>query len=128
MGGQQPPPNPLLGRSWRTAYSYAASKQTPPSNAAFNPTTNSYHVSSTPKPFIPRQASTDHSQNQLALVALAALEALILEMATSCMTPEMDEGWKKLQKIKALALNPGTKGEERAALKQAVIHAVKLAF
>lgn len=119
---------PLFGKSWQTAAYYAQTKQTPPPGYNYNPQTATYHPPTTPAPTPPRPAPTATSQNHLALAALAALEALIMEMATSQMTPEMDDSWRKYQKIKALALNPGTAGEERAALKQAVIHAVKLAF
>ncbi len=64
----------------------------------------------------------------LVLVALSALEAAIIESATQNLTPEAELGWEKYQKIKALALSPGTKGEEQNAFKLALIQAVKLAF
>lgn len=63
----------------------------------------------------------------LILQALVALEAVILEAAGKQLTPEMESAWTKYEKLKTLALNPSTKGEERAAMKQALIHAVKLA-
>ena len=113
--------------NYQSAMNQAFSQGPLPPGFNYNPTSDSFVPPPPPKPQ-PRSAPTDASQNTLALAALVALEALIMEMATSCMTPEMDAAWQKYKKLKALALNPGTPGEERAALKQAVLHAVKLAF
>ncbi len=64
----------------------------------------------------------------LTLAALAAMETLIIENALKGITKEAEQAWEKYQKVKSLALNPGTKGEEQNALKQALLLAVKLAF
>jgi hypothetical protein len=60
--------------------------------------------------------------------ALAVLEEAIIENASTQMTPELEAHWGKVQKLKALALAPGTAEEGRAALKQALIAAIKLAL
>ena len=60
--------------------------------------------------------------------ALLALEEAVITSACTTMTPELSAGWDRVQKLKALALAPGTEQEGRAALKQALIAAIKLAF
>ena len=60
--------------------------------------------------------------------ALLALEEAVIESACTTMTPELAAGWEKVQKLKALALAPGTEQEGRTALKLALIQAIKLAF
>lgn len=71
----------------------------------------------------PKPSITD-----LALAALVACEALIVETAGKVMTAEMEKVWLQYQKVKALALQPGTGHEERSALKRALIDAVKVGF
>ena len=60
--------------------------------------------------------------------ALLALEEAVISSACTTMTPELSAGWDKVQKLKALALAPGTEHEGRTALKLALIAAIKLAF
>lgn len=64
------------------------------------------------------------------IIALAALEEAIVQQAAQVpgRSTEMERGWTKYQKLKALALAPGTHAEGRQALKLAVLEAVKLAF
>lgn len=40
----------------------------------------------------------------------------------------MERAWERYQKCKALALQPGTEGEGQAALRTALIEAIKIAF
>jgi len=64
-----------------------------------------------------------------ALGALLLLEKVMVEKAQKFgVTPELEKSFDKYQKLKAVALRPGTSGEERAALRFAVLEAVKLAF
>jgi hypothetical protein len=84
-----------------------------------------------PPPFRPTPPPAPAAKpglSTLALNALVALEALLIEAAVANNSPEKETGWKRYQACKALALGAKTPGEERAALKQAVLQAVKLAF
>ena len=57
--------------------------------------------------------------------ALVALEGAIIEAAE--LTPELEKAWARYTKLKALAMHPGVPEEGTAALRQALIDAVKLA-
>lgn len=128
-GGPAPQPG-TWGAQTRSSRSFWSSNPPLPKSPSFKQHfQGSWKVVSPQPPPVVRQAPTAQSQNTLAFAALVALEAVILEMPTSAAAnPEMDKAWERYQKLKALALNPGTPGEERAALKQAVLTAVKLAF
>jgi hypothetical protein len=66
---------------------------------------------------------------QVRLAALAALEdALITIAATNGVNVALEKQFDKYQKLKAVALRPGTSGEELAFLRAALIEAVKLVF
>lgn len=82
----------------------------------------------TPPYAAPKPPPSKPTLSALVLNALAAMEAVIIEVATKNITPEAEKQWEKYQKVKALALNAGTKGEEYSAMKQALVLAVKLAF
>lgn len=77
-------------------------------------------------PAPPKEEPKPHGLTELTLAALLALEAVVVEFATKGLSKELEGAFEKYQKIKALALNAGTPAEERAALKQALIAAVKL--
>lgn len=62
------------------------------------------------------------------LKVLAACEEAILENAAVTLTPQLEAEWAKYQKLKALALAPGHEQEGRAALRQALLTAIKLAI
>ncbi len=68
---------------------------------------------------------------QVRLNALVALEDALVTMAaqsTNGVGAELEKHFDRYQKVKAIALRPGTPGEERAALRLALIEAVKLVF
>lgn len=63
------------------------------------------------------------------LRALEALEnALVVKAKKTGITPELEKHFDKYQKLKAVALRPGTPGEERVAFRMAVLEAVKAVF
>lgn len=66
----------------------------------------------------------------LALDALAAFEAaLIAKITETGITPELEAGYQKYQKCKALAIAPGTPiHESNTALRMTCIEAIKLIF
>jgi hypothetical protein len=65
----------------------------------------------------------------VAFEALAKLEdALVARATESGITPEAAAAFEKYQKLKALALQPGTTHEGRTALRLATIELVKLVF
>ena len=103
-------------------------------------TRKSYHPACAPQSTSSQQARSvrpaaaptaliqrDNAQDA-ALEVLAALEKAIILRADQLLTADMAKGWDRLQKAKALALSPGTDGEGRAALRLALLEAVKAAF
>ena len=62
------------------------------------------------------------------LRVLLACERAIVNNAALQMTPELLTAWDRYQKCKALALRADTDAEARAALRQAVLEAIRLAL
>ena len=73
------------------------------------------------------QARQETAQ-EAALAALAALEHAVIVRASETGAADLERAWDRLQKCKALALRPGTQMEGRAALRVALVEAVKLVF
>ncbi len=85
------------------------------------------HGAANQRPFA--GASPAENANTLATKALVALEDAVLRAAEEKgITPEAERRWERYQKIKALALAPGCPGEAAAALRAALVEAVRLAF
>ena len=78
----------------------------------------------------PARASAKQDYAEPWIGALAALEEAIVAQAARipARAVEMERAWSKYQKLKALALAPGTAAEGKLALRQAILEAVKLAF
>lgn len=55
-------------------------------------------------------------------------EALIAQAAAVPPTEETERLFARYQRVKALALNPGTQAEGKVALRQCLLDAVKLIF
>lgn len=65
----------------------------------------------------------------LALTALAACEACVVDAATrNGLNQELEAEWSRYQKLKSLALHPGTPAEGKVALKMALVQMVKIVF
>lgn len=79
-------------------------------------------------PFRTRQELSAKNGQAPWLKVLLACEDAILENAAVQMTPALETEWGKYQKLKALALAGGTEQEARAALRQALIAAIRLAI
>jgi hypothetical protein len=63
------------------------------------------------------------------LNALSALEEAIQVAATvNGVTDDMEKLWERYEKLKAVALRPGSPNEERMSFRLALIDAIKLAF
>jgi hypothetical protein len=66
---------------------------------------------------------------EAALTALIGLEnAIVVKAKKIGITDELEQKFTRYQKMKVLALRPGTPGEERAAFRMAILEIVKLVF
>lgn len=79
-------------------------------------------------PFTPKTELALSNGQAPWLAVLVACERAIVDNAATTLTPELEAAFEKYQKLKALALAGGTAGEGRAALKQALLAAIKLAI
>lgn len=80
------------------------------------------------QPAVPGTVGTRDRAQNAALTVLAALEEAILLRADQLVSADLERAWDRYQKVKALALQPGTEGEGQAALRTALIEAIKIAF
>jgi hypothetical protein len=55
-------------------------------------------------------------------------ETIVLAAKRNGVTDDMQKQFDKYEKLKAMALKPGSTGEERTAFRMAVLEAVKMAF
>jgi hypothetical protein len=69
------------------------------------------------------------THGEAAMKALVHLEnALVLRAKTQGITPEMEKSFDRYNKLKGMALRPGSDNEGRQAMKLATVELVKLVF
>src|SRR5690606_8223500 len=66
---------------------------------------------------------------EAAHAAMLALEdALVMKAKTGGITPEIERAFEKYQKLKAMALRPGTDQEGKTALRLSMVELIKMVF
>lgn len=85
-------------------------------------------VAPTPDDVVKALAST-WAEGEAKMVAMLALEnALVVVAKSKGITPEMEKAFDRYNKLKAMAMRPGSKNEGEMAARQAILDVVKVVF
>jgi hypothetical protein len=99
-----------------------------PANAGQLPTSGGIQVNPTPDAVV-KALSTTWALGEGKLVGMLALEnALVIASKSIDITPSIEKAFDRYNKLKAMAMRPGSENEGNMAARMAIIDLVKLVF